>query len=94
MPRPTQTPDALRERARALLARAAAKDARASAVLRKRETHKKIVAGGFFLSLVGADLSRLTPELRAKMEREITRPHDRRALGLTELSTSTQSSDE
>ncbi len=92
MPRPTQTPDALRERARALLARAAVKDARASAALRKQETHKKIVAGGFFLSLVGADLSRLTPELRAKMDREIRRPHDRRALGLTELST--QSSDE
>lgn len=94
MPKAKQTADVMRERARALLARAAAKDARANAVLRKKETHKKIVAGGFFLSLVGADLSRLTPEVRAKMERDIQRPHDRRALGLPPLPTPTQSSNE
>lgn len=87
MPRTKQTPEVLRERARALLARAAAKDARLNAAQRRQETHKKIVAGAFFLSLVGSDLSRLTPEVRAKLERDIRRPHDRRALGLTPLPT-------
>jgi hypothetical protein len=85
MPRPTQTPDALRERARALLAQAAAKEGRKKAVDRKAETHRKIVLGGFFLSLVGGDLSRMTPETRARLDKAILRPHDRRALGLPEL---------
>ncbi len=85
MPRPNQTPDALRERARALIARAAGKEALQKIKARKAETHKKIVLGGFFLAQVGGDLSRLTPELFARLEKGVTRPHDRRALGLPEL---------
>jgi hypothetical protein len=85
MSRPIQTPEALRERARALMARASAKEARANAKARKAETHKKIVLGGFFLSQIGGDLSRLTPEMLARLDHSIRRPHDRRALGLPEV---------
>ncbi len=85
MPRPIQTPEALRERARTLIARAAAKEARNNAKARKAETHRKIVLGGFFLAQIGNDLSRLTPDMRARLEKGIRRPHDRRALGLSEL---------
>lgn len=82
MPRPIQTPEVLRERARALLARASAKEAREKTKARKAETHRKIVLGGFFLAQVGGDLSRLSPELFARLDKGVTRPHDRRALGL------------
>lgn len=85
MPRPTPTADALRERARQLLAQAAAKDARKKTAERKAEVHRKIVLGGFFLSMLGGDLSRMTPEMRAKLDKGVRRPSDRRALGLPEL---------
>lgn len=50
--------------------------------LRRLETHQKIILGSWVLAKVGRDLEKLTPELRAELDRFVMRPHDRRALGL------------
>lgn len=50
---------------------------------RRLETHQKIVLGSWVLTKVGRNLEKLTPELRAELDRFVVRPHDRRALGLT-----------
>lgn len=85
MTNPKHSADTLRDRARALLAQAAAQDARNRSAERKADTRRKIILGGYFLSLVGGDISKISPDILAKLSSGIRRPSDRRALGLLPL---------
>jgi hypothetical protein len=87
MSRLSQAAAKLRERADALNAKAEAAEARAKIAANKKLTHRKIVLGGFFFSVLGPNLEKLPPEWRERMDKYHTRASDRRALGLAELPT-------
>ena len=80
-----RTAQALRERAAQLLARANDMKQAAATAERSALTHRKIVLGAWVLSEFGADLSRLPPDAKARLNEFARRPHDRRVLGLPVL---------
>lgn len=76
---------ALREKAAQLIARARDAEQADKNAARKKETHAKIVMGGFVFSLLGRDLGKMSPEMKEKLNKAIVREHDRAVLGLPPL---------
>lgn len=79
------TPDALKERAAQLRARAQAVENRAREAERSRLHQRKVTLGAWVLARRGLDLAGLSDAERADFFGYLTRPHDRAAWGLPPL---------
>lgn len=95
MPRTKETVQGLERQVEQLRAQIARKRALARNAERKTLTHRKIVLGAFVLAYAGnekgdLDLAKLSPDLRTRLDRFVSRPHDRAVIGLPPRSATSQ----